>query len=253
MKQCNKCCQNLSESFFHKDKTKSDRLYPVCKNCRRSDSALRYEKRKQRNSLIKIAVSSKKCTKCKTEKPSGQFNKSTLTPDGCAYHCKSCVSEYHKNRAKNNPEKITMQRIKYEEKHKDKISTKKKAYYQKNKFRILEKNRQWEKSARKTNRMFALRKVLRCRTSEAFRKKGFAKNSKTAEMLGSDWDTVMAHIESQFQEGMNWGNRGQWHIDHIKPLASAASEEELIALCHYTNLQPLWAADNLKKSDSLDW
>ena len=46
---------------------------------------------------------------------------------------------------------------------------------------------------------------------------------------------------------MNWENRGLWHIDHIIPLATAKTEDEIIRLNHYTNLQPLWAIDNLKK------
>ena len=46
---------------------------------------------------------------------------------------------------------------------------------------------------------------------------------------------------------MNWNNQGEWHIDHIIPLASASTEEELLKLCHYRNLQPLWAKDNLEK------
>ena len=48
---------------------------------------------------------------------------------------------------------------------------------------------------------------------------------------------------------MNWKNHGEWHIDHIKPLSSAKSEEEMNKLFHYSNLQPLWASENLKKRD----
>jgi len=55
------------------------------------------------------------------------------------------------------------------------------------------------------------------------------------------------HIEKQFTKGMSWKNQGDWHIDHIMPLASANTIEETIRLCHYTNLQPLWALDNLEK------
>jgi hypothetical protein len=50
---------------------------------------------------------------------------------------------------------------------------------------------------------------------------------------------------------MSWENRDEWHIDHIIPLSSANSEEELYKLCHYTNLQPLWAEENIKKSNKI--
>ena len=66
-------------------------------------------------------------------------------------------------------------------------------------------------------------------------------------MLGCTWKELRCHMESKFTEGMSWANRNLWHIDHIIPLASAKSIEEVIKLCHYTNLQPLWAEDNLKK------
>ena len=59
------------------------------------------------------------------------------------------------------------------------------------------------------------------------------------------------HLENQFKEGMTWHNRSEWHIDHIVPLSSANNEEELYKLCHYTNLQPLWAEENLKKSNKI--
>jgi len=76
---------------------------------------------------------------------------------------------------------------------------------------------------------------------------GYTKKSTANEILGADYAKVSAHLESQFKDGMSWENRSEWHIDHIIPLASAKNEDELIKLFHYTNLQPLWAIDNLKK------
>ena len=71
-------------------------------------------------------------------------------------------------------------------------------------------------------------------------------------MLGVDWEVCKAHIERQFTKGMNWSNYGEFHIDHIIPLASAKTEQELKKLCHYSNLQPLWAVDNLIKSAKIN-
>lgn len=75
----------------------------------------------------------------------------------------------------------------------------------------------------------------------------YTKNKKTIELLGADIITVKNHLEEQFTEGMTWNNHGKWHIDHIIPLTNAKSQEEMEKLCHYTNLQPLWKSDNLKK------
>jgi hypothetical protein len=50
---------------------------------------------------------------------------------------------------------------------------------------------------------------------------------------------------------MTWDNHGEWHIDHIIPISSGKTEDEVLKLCHYTNLQPLWKEDNLKKSDKI--
>ena len=58
-------------------------------------------------------------------------------------------------------------------------------------------------------------------------------------------------VISQFKNGMSWDNHGDWHIDHIIPLSLATTEEEMIKLCHYTNLQPLWAEDNLTNSNKI--
>ena len=85
----------------------------------------------------------------------------------------------------------------------------------------------------------------------AFRDRGFKKQSDTEKLIGCAWDILFSHIQSKFVSGMSIDNYGKWHIDHIIPLSSAKSEEELRALCHYTNLQPLWAAENLSKGSRM--
>ena len=96
--------------------------------------------------------------------------------------------------------------------------------------------------------IFALQGAVRSRVGSAFRRRGYEKNSKTAQIIGCSWPELKRHIERQFLKGMTWGNRGvAWHIDHIRPLAEARTVEDAQALCHFTNLRPLWAKDNHKK------
>ena len=79
------------------------------------------------------------------------------------------------------------------------------------------------------------------------------KNNKTFDIVGCTPQYLKEYLENKFTEGMSWVNHSQygWHIDHIIPLSSAKTEDELYKLCHYTNLQPLWAEDNLKKSNKI--
>lgn len=92
---------------------------------------------------------------------------------------------------------------------------------------------------------------LRARVRHAIR--GGQKAARTMDLLGCDRPTLLAHLESRFQPGMTWENRSLWHIDHIRPCASFdLLDPEQQRICfHYTNLQPLWAADNLKKSATI--
>jgi hypothetical protein len=69
--------------------------------------------------------------------------------------------------------------------------------------------------------------------------------------MGCSIAYAYAYLEAQFAEGMSWENYGEWHIDHIRPCASFDLEDPVQQreCFHYTNLQPLWAKDNLSKSD----
>ena len=93
-----------------------------------------------------------------------------------------------------------------------------------------------------------MRRRLRLFVSQS---KTYKKADNTFKMIGCEPNQLKKYLEKKFKPGMTWENHGirGWHIDHIKPLASAKSIEEFNRLCHYTNLQPLWAKENLKKSD----
>ena len=84
-------------------------------------------------------------------------------------------------------------------------------------------------------------------------KKPYGTNAKTKLVLGCTFEEFRKHIERQFLKGMTWENLDQWHIDHIIPMATAKTEEDVIRLNHYTNLRPLWAEDNLRKGARIDY
>lgn len=99
----------------------------------------------------------------------------------------------------------------------------------------------------KEDTKYKLKFYLRCRLNSALRNK--QKQGSPIELLGCSVEFLKSYLEVLFQPGMSWDNHGEWHIDHIKPLASFKLEDpdQLREACHYTNLQPLWAKDNLKK------
>jgi hypothetical protein len=77
------------------------------------------------------------------------------------------------------------------------------------------------------------------------------KSTSTQTIVGCSYLQLKEHLEKQFNDGMSWDNYGKCHIDHIIPLSSANNEDEVYKLCHHTNLQPLWAEDNFKKSNKI--
>ena len=92
--------------------------------------------------------------------------------------------------------------------------------------------------------------TLRSRLNEALRAAMARKTSSTTILLGCSIPELKAHLESQFREGMTWENHGKWHIDHIIPCSSfnLVDPAEQLKCFNYTNLQPLWAHENLRKS-----
>jgi len=99
---------------------------------------------------------------------------------------------------------------------------------------------------------FRFKWLLRNRLRKALTR-GVKKTETAVNLLGCPLPEAMQHIESKFVKGMSWGNYGSWHIDHIRPCASfdLADPAQQKICFHYTNLQPLWAAENIAKSDKI--
>ena len=109
----------------------------------------------------------------------------------------------------------------------------------------------WQATKYANDPQFKLAYLLRNRVRAAI--KGIAKSASTLQLLGCTVDELKVKLESRFRPGMTWDNYGEWHVDHIKPCASFdLSDPAQQQLCfHWTNLQPLWALENLQKSDKL--
>jgi hypothetical protein len=124
--------------------------------------------------------------------------------------------------------------------------------YRSNPDKKIRRNTQLQRR-RSADPLFRLRArlIFRNRIYLVFKRNGLLKSQSTFSILGCDFHTVKKWIERKFQPGMSWDNLGEWHIDHKDPLATGRTEEEILRLCHYTNLQPLWAIDNLRKGAKL--
>lgn len=222
-------------------------------------------------------MNEKLCRTCSTIKPVSEFYRCRSHADGLSSLCTPCKKAAAKRLYERKAEAIKAKSAAYRKANPEKASAAKKCCYanKKAQYRAAHKarylakrdevlaqarayrlnnleaksatDRAYVRRRMKADALFALTYSVRGRVAAAFRERRVPKRGKTAEMLGCGWDHLKAHMEAQFQPGMSWENRSAWHIDHIIPLASAKTAEELERLCHYTNLQPLWAADNIRK------
>jgi hypothetical protein len=192
-------------------------------------------------------METKICRKCNVEQPIDQFKIYNKITGARINDCRNCKIFYLKEYNRKTEDIRKKQKKEYREKNKNILNEKKKIYYINNKDKIRTYKKKWETDKRKSDILFKLKQVLRHRIYIYLKRKEKNKKFKSIELLGCSSSFLKEHIEKQFQLNMTWDNYGDWHIDHIIPLNSANSEEELFKLCHYTNLQPLWAYDNLSK------
>lgn len=172
------------------------------------------------------------CNSCETVQPVNMFGPNKRSKDKLRYNCKKCdcIAAKKRNPPKNTPP-------------------------------LTDKEKKLKRNSIRRERysndpLYRFETLIRCRINDSFKVSSWRKGGRTEKLIGNDYKNTMKHIESQFLSGMSWENQGTcrgedcdrvWHIDHIVPLSWAKNEEEMSLLCHYTNLQPLWRDENIRK------
>lgn len=167
------------------------------------------------------------------------------------------ISIQKKNQYKQNAQERKEQIKEYKQNHKEEVKTYLKQYYQEHKEKLINNMRQYRKihkQEEKVYRQTPIKKLINYYRNRIWSVlKRNTKSAHTEELLGCTVEHLKQHLESQFTKGMNWKNYGKWHVDHIRPCASfdLSIPEEQYKCFNYSNLQPLWAEDNLHKHASL--
>lgn len=206
------------------------------------------------------------CSKCNIEKELSCFHKHKSRKDGYREICKTCRKIETKKYIEKNYEIISEKKKKFYIDNKEKINKENriiyKIWYQSNKEKKSEYLKKWYelnpnynstyyKKRRDNDVLFRIITNVRGRTSHFIKKKNNSFN--TSKLIGIDYISFREYFEKLFVEGMSWENYGEWEVDHIVPLSSAKTKDEIYELAKYTNLQPLWRKDNKIKSNKLNW
>lgn len=279
-KKCRGCGENKDFSSFSKNKKRKDGLQTQCAACNKK----RYLANRERNlAWAKKYQQKNKESIAATKKAYREANKEKLRSINKKWRDKNKEHIAQKNKIyyKNNKESIAARKKAYYDANKDKLSAQKKKYYWNNKEVMAERNREQYESNKEARAIYSkkyyeankekikarhlkyhtrrykkdptyrLGRSVRRLIVAALCGKNFTKTSLTSQILGCSFEELKLHIELQFTEGMTWDNHGRygWHLDHILPLSAGATEEEIYALSHYTNLQPMWGSENISKHD----
>jgi len=219
------------------------------------------------------------CKVCLIEKSLEMFNNSGKYKTS---KCKDCIKEYNKDYFNKNKKILSLNKkkyyldnkeyfrnkskeyyienidnIKYYNKeysiiNKEKRSEKNKIYYLINKKDIIINNNKYTKNRKSVDNLFRLKISITNTIHNSFNRSKFSKSGRTETIIGCSFEEFKFYIESKFENWMTWMNKGLyngelnygWDIDHIIPISSAKTEEDVIRLNHYTNLQPLCSKVN---------
>ena len=180
----------------------------------------------------------KVCGRCKIPQTLFSFRKNRYSPDGVKSICKACDRVTNQS-----TDPLVRQQIR-------------RAIYLRNIDKEKADSVIYNRNRMKTDPTFKLIKTIRKRHSSAVKAAGASKNFRTTDLLGCTSTELKEYIEKQFTGDMCLENHGSvWHIDHIFPLSLTDWEDpaDVARVCHYNNLQPMLAADNIRKGNRLEY
>lgn len=226
IKKCNVCGveKDTNEFRLKKDKKGNYKIYYCCKDC---------------EIILRKEYNSKPETKQKKHEYKQKYmveHKNEISEKNKKYYLKPETKQKRKKYLLENKEHIKMVAKEYQCKHRKELNKK-------------------EREKRQTDSLFRLKNIVRKLIGRSFNYINKEKCLKTKEIVGLPIDELEKYLLKTYIDnyGYEWDRIEKVHIDHKKPLKYAKTEEEVMELCHYTNLQLLKAEDNLKKGAKLDW
>lgn len=192
-----------------------------------------------------VRAGTQRCMVCGVEHPLSEFYADTRSSTGCRKNCKGC----HKAavRAFQTSPAGSEKRRTYERS----LAGRARKARHRAQPEIKKKEREYFKQKLRSDPASKLGYLLRVRVLGALKRRQQQKRGRVVQLLGCDIEFLQLYLEMQFKPGMSWENHGHttWHIDHRRPLAAFDLDDpaQLATACHFSNLQPLWAFDNLSK------
>lgn len=283
-KYCGTCTHYLPINNFWKCAKNWDGLQARCKMCLKVYA----NKNKNKIATTKRKYQEKHREKIQLKKRKYyEQNKDKIAESKKKYRRqnKEKCSLQNRNYRNKNKEKCLLYGKIYRDKNKEKVAEAKKKWYEKNKQRILLQRKKYYKKLKSSEEgrkkihvnttkarkkrvengkiatyfkkrlrddpLFAIKKRLRTSVSNWLKTKGGKKKMQTHKYLGCTYEKLMQHLRSQYVDGMKDENRGEWHVDHRVPLDAfdCLDDEQVSVVFYYKNLQPMWARENISKSN----
>lgn len=279
---CKICKQKSDKNYHikHKEEIAKQRfLYRKNNKEKIREMDIKYRAKLKNRKPEEILVPKRsKCRRCGKLKLAKEFYRHSTRKNGLTIFCRECFKFIRRESYLKHREKRLIERKRYAKQNKAKIAAAKKLYYlshrdairsykklwrQKNAIRLREGARQYRQSHRAQRRLYEINRLktdlnyrlqynLRSRLHCALRLQNSKKSDLTMKLIGCSINELKRYLQSKFLRGMTWNNYGKngWCIDHIVPCAffDLSKAENQKKCFHYSNLQPMWAIDNMYKN-----